>query len=194
MHDGLAQVLGYVNTKVQAANEYLKRGKSDEASAQLRELASAARGAYTDVREAIVGLRTLPGPDRALAEVIAEYLERWKEQTGMSTQLIIDNDLRLLPGVELQVVRILQEALANVRKHAKATKVAVLLQQHEDRLIMSVEDDGVGFVSGAKGRGEFPRFGLTTMRERAESVGATLSVHSTPGVGTSIRFELPVSA
>jgi signal transduction histidine kinase len=194
MHDGLAQVLGYVNTKVQAANEYLKRGKSDEASAQLRELASAARGAYTDVREAIVGLRTLPGPDRALAAVIAEYLERWKEQTGMSTQLIIDNDLRLLPGVELQVVRILQEALANVRKHAKATKVAVLLQQHEDRLIMSVEDDGVGFVSGAKGRGEFPRFGLTTMRERAESVGASLSVHSTPGVGTSVRFELPVSA
>src|SRR4029078_1485510 len=70
MHDGLAQVLGYVNTKVQAADAYLKRWRSEEASGQLRELALAAREAYTKVREGIVGLRTLPGGDQGVAEAL----------------------------------------------------------------------------------------------------------------------------
>ncbi|HEV8657705.1 MAG TPA: GAF domain-containing protein, partial [Thermoanaerobaculia bacterium] len=118
MHDGLAQVLGYVNTKVQAADAYLKRGRSEEASAQLRELASSAREAYTDVREGIVGLRALPSHDQGVGEALRDYLERWKEQTGISTELMIDGDLRVRPAVELQLVRIVQEALTNVRKHA----------------------------------------------------------------------------
>src|SRR5712692_3893358 len=79
----IAQVLGYVNTKVQAANEYLRRGKNEEASGQLRELAVAAREAYGDVREAIVDLRTLPGPQQSFADAMREYINRWKEQTGI---------------------------------------------------------------------------------------------------------------
>lgn len=191
MHDGLAQVLGYVNTKVQAANEYLRRGKTEEASTQLRELAGSARQAYTDVREAIVGLRTLPGHDRQLDDVLSEYLDHWKEQSGLSTELFIDSGLRIRPKVELQVVRIIQEALTNVRKHARANKARVEIAAREGQLVVLIRDDGLGFNVNAKTRGEFPRFGLSTMRERAESIGGTLAIESASGEGTTVRFTMP---
>jgi len=192
MHDGIAQVLGYVNTKVQAANEYLRKGKPDDASAQLRELAVAARDAYTDVRESIVSLRTLPTDERNAAAVVEEYLDRWKEQTGISTQLTIDGDLRLPASVELQFVRIVQEAMANVRKHARATTVKVDVRRRAARVIGTITDDGIGFTPGVRPRSDFPRFGLTTMRERAESIGGKLNIDTAPGKGTTVTFELPV--
>ena len=192
MHDGLAQVLGYVNTKVQAADAYLRRGKSEEASAQLRELAVSARQAYTEVREGIVGLRSLPGPDRPLAEVLREYIERWREQSGVQTDLTIEGDLRLRPSAELQLVRILQEALGNVRKHSHASKARVGLQRRDGKLVATIVDDGVGFDPTSRTRTEFPRFGLSTMRERAESIGGELTIESAPGKGTTVKFELPM--
>lgn len=194
MHDGLAQVLGYVNTKVQAANEYLRRGKTEEASTQLRELAGSARQAYTDVRQAIVGLRTLPGKERLLGEVLAEFLEQWKKESGVSTELHIDAALRLRVSVELQVVRIVQEALTNVRKHARASKARVEMLRRDGQLVVTVYDDGLGFDPNARTRGEFPRFGLSTMRERAESIGGTLAIDSVPGRGTTVRYAMPAHA
>ena len=194
MHDGLAQVLGYVNTKVQAANQYLKREKLAEASVQLQELAVSARAAYTDVRESIVGLRTLPGSNRSLAEVLDEFLQHWKEQSGVDTELNIDPELRLQTSVELQVVRIIQESLTNVRKHAKATRVRVDVQRDAGQFVASIRDNGAGFHPEATKRGEFPRFGLTTMRERATSINGTLDVQSTPGAGTTVRFTMPIEA
>ena len=192
MHDGIAQVLGYVNTKVQAATEYLKRGKAEDATAQLRELAIAAREAYTDVREAIVDLRTLPEPNRSFSDVLTEYIDRWKEQTGISTHLKIDGNIAVPAGAELQLVRIVQESLTNVRKHSKATTASVSIARRDGTLVVSVTDDGVGFNPGTRSRSDFPRFGLSTMRERAESVGGTLQIDSTPGQGTIIRLEVPV--
>lgn len=191
MHDGLAQILGYVNTKVQAAELLLKREKTEEASAQLRELATAARQAYTDVRESIVGLRSLPGPKQTLGDVLQEYLQRWQEMSGIPTALTIDPDIRLLPAAELQLVRIVQEALTNVRKHARASHASIELRRRNGSVVATVTDNGVGFDSLTKARGEMPRFGLTTMRERAESIGGRLAVTSTPGAGTTVRAEVP---
>lgn len=194
MHDGLAQVLGYVNTKVQAAKQYLRRGKTEEASTQLDELAVSARQAYGDVREAIVGLRTLPGSDRTLSQVLGEFLQHWKEQSGVRTELAIDADLRLQTSVELQIVRIIQESLTNVRKHARATTVRVDVHKQDGRLVVSIRDDGLGFNPHLTTRGEFPKFGLTTMRERASSIRATLDIDSEPGAGTTVRFSMPLAA
>jgi nitrate/nitrite-specific signal transduction histidine kinase len=193
MHDGLAQVLGYVNTKVQAADAYLKRGKQEEASEQLRQLAVSAREAYVEVREGIVGLRTLPEPDRPLGDVLRQYLTQWEEQTGISTALTLEGEIRLRPVVELQLVRIVQEALTNARKHARASRVSVDLRKVEGHIVLTIADNGVGFNTDVRHRSEFPQFGLSTMRERSESVGATLEVESGPGQGTVIRFSLPPS-
>lgn len=192
MHDGLAQVLGYVNTKVQAAKQYLRRGMADDANLQLDELAVSARQAYSDVREAIVGLRTLPGRDRLLEDVLVEFLQQWKDQSGVETELAIDADLRLHPSIELQIVRIIQESLTNVRKHARAATVRVAVERSDGQLVVSIRDDGAGFNPEATARGEFPRFGLTTMRERASSIRGSLAVHSAPGSGTTVRFTMPL--
>src|ERR1051326_426958 len=168
MHDGLAQVLGYVNTKVQAADAYLNRGKTEEATQQLNELARSARQAYVDVRESIIGLRALPNRDRPLSEALQEFFDLWEEQSGISIHFSIDDDLRLKPRVELQVVRIVQEALTNARKHARATSVRVDIRVRGEDVIALIGDDGVGFNQAARTRSEHPRFGLTTMRERDE--------------------------
>jgi len=194
MHDGLAQVLGYVNTKVQAAKQYLRRGKPDEAGIQLDELAVSARQAYGDVREAIVGLRTLPGSDRSLEDVLGEFLHYWTDQSGVRTELTIDADLRLQTSVELQLVRIIQESLTNVRKHARATNVRVDVHKQDGDLVASISDDGLGFNPEVTTRGEFPKFGLTTMRERAASIRGSLEIESRSGGGTTVRFTMPVAA
>lgn len=194
MHDGIAQVLGYVNTKVQAAKQYFRRGMTDEGNEQLEQLAASARQAYGDVRESIVGLRTLPGSERTLQEVLREFLHHWKDQSGVDAELSIDGDLRMAPTIELQIVRIIQESLTNVRKHARATKAQVNVHRDDGRILVSISDDGLGFNPEATARGEFPKFGLTTMRERASSIHGSLDIDSTPGSGTTVRFTMPVAA
>jgi signal transduction histidine kinase len=193
MHDGLAQILGYVNTKVQAAEMYLKRDKTVEAGTQLRELATAARQAYSDVRESIIGLRTMPGPKRSLGEVLREYIERWEEMSGVSASLSLDPRVLLTASQELQVVRIVQESLTNIRKHAKAAHVQIDIRRETGKVTGTIVDDGVGFNAAARARGEFPQFGLSTMRERAESIKGSLTIDSTPGGGTKVAFVVPIT-
>ena len=193
LHDGVAQVLGYVNTKAQAATEYFRRDKTEEGLTQLRELVMAAREAYGDVRQAIVDLRTLPEQSRPFEEVLREYVDRWKEQTGISTQLVVDGEVIVGSGVELQLVRIIQESLTNVRKHARATNARIEVRRQTGKLLITISDDGVGFADAAASPSVFPRFGLTTMRERAQSIGAALSVESRPSAGTAVTVELPLT-
>lgn len=193
MHDGIAQVLGYVSTKTQAATEYILQGKTDDGLDQLRQLGNAAREAYGDVREAIVDLRTLPGPSQSFEEVLRDYADRWMDQTGIATQLLVDTTLTLTPGMELQLVRIIQEALTNVRKHAKATTAKVDLRRRDGILFLTVADDGVGLQQTARNPTVFPRFGMATMRERTESIGGRFVIESTPGSGTTIRVEVPLA-
>ncbi|HVR43414.1 MAG TPA: GAF domain-containing sensor histidine kinase [Thermoanaerobaculia bacterium] len=192
MHDGLAQVLGYVNTKAQAVREYVRSGRADEAQSQLVQLSNAAREAYTDVREGLSGLRSLPSPDQPIGGVLADYLQRWKEQSGLSTSLSVDGGIQLAAAIELQLVRIVQEALTNVRKHARASEVSVELRQIQDGVRLTVSDDGTGFDPENRRRSEFPRFGIATMRERAESVGGRLEIDAAPGRGTRVTATLPV--
>jgi signal transduction histidine kinase len=103
----------------------------------------------------------------------------------------------LLALGELQLLRIVQEALANVRKHAEANNVDVSICSSDGMVELTVADNGTGFVAGARARpgdDTTPHFGLSTMRERAESGGGTLEVQSTPGSGTRVVVRLPVGA
>lgn len=194
MHDSLAQVLGYVNTKAQAAQALLDSGQTEGASQQLGQLAGAAREAYADVREGILGLRTSLDPGREFLDMLREYLERWQDQSGIPSALHVEpaglNDLGLSPLAEIQLLRIIQEALANVRKHAGATRAEVQIVQHADGIETIIQDNGVGFDPSAMGRSTFPRFGLATMRERAESVGGTLEIESEADTGTRVRVRI----
>jgi signal transduction histidine kinase len=189
----MAQVLAYVNAKAQAVQELLERGRGADAQVQLQQLASAAREVYADAREGILGLRS-GGPDVPLGQALTEYLERWRHQSGVEVEAegLEDEGLALGAMAELQLMRIVQEALANVRKHAQASRVRVVFERDRERVVATVSDDGRGFEPENIGRRGFPRFGLATMRERAESVGALLRVDSGPSGGTRVRVELPV--
>ncbi len=189
MHDGMAQVLAYVNTKAQAVQEFLRRGKSDAAAEQLEQLAAAAREVYTDVREGILALRT-PMKPGGYREALEQFIQRWQQQSEIEVELEIDGDLELPPTIELQVLRIIQEGLANIRKHSGANTATVICRQIDQRLLVEIADDGEGFDPEARQRRQVPRFGLAIMRERAESIGGRLSVDSSPGSGTRVRLEL----
>lgn len=190
MHDGMAQVLAYVNTKAQAVQEYLRRDRAQAASEQLEQLASAAREVYTDVREGIAALRT-PVGTADYDEALREFIERWEVQSGIQAAVVIDAGVRLSLTEELQMLRIIQEALANVRKHSGAQRARVECREAEGKLIVTIEDDGAGIDLEERRRLGFPRFGLAIMRERAESIGAQLTIDSSPGNGTRVRIELP---
>jgi signal transduction histidine kinase len=102
--------------------------------------------------------------------------------------------LAIPAGIELQLVRIIQESLTNVRKHAKATAASVEVRRRNGKLLLTVRDDGVGIAQTGRSRGVFPRFGLATMRERVESIGGTFAIDSTAGAGTTVTAEIPLPA
>lgn len=191
LHDGQAQVLAYVNTKAQAVQELLRRGQHEKAAEQLQQLAAAAREVYSDVREGILGLRAAAARDHGFVETLRRHLESWQDQCGIRAELSLDiNEPHVTPDVELQLLRITQEALANVRKHSEATQAEVRLENLRDGLRLVVRDDGKGFQLDAAGRpvGQ-PRFGLATMRERAEAIGAKLELQTKPGAGTCVQVD-----
>ena len=193
MHDSLAQVLGYVNTKAQAAQVLLHGGQSERAAGQIGELVEAARSVYADVRENILGLRTSLDPGRDFRDTVRDYVTRWQEHSGVTADLNIlgEERLPLAPSAEVQLLRIIQEALANVRKHARAEHVRVELWEDDGHIVAVIEDNGIGFAQETLGPAEFPRFGLTTMRERAEGSGGTFAITTAPGQGTRIEVHLP---
>ncbi len=194
MHDGLAQVLGYVNTKSQAVEELLGRGRVDEAQAQLDELAQAARSVYVDVREAILGLSSPISPEAGLAGALEDYVARFADASKLAARVTASPAARAVelgPAAEAQVFRIVQEALTNVRKHAAANRVGVDLEARDAALVVTVADDGRGFDPEKAGLGGWPAFGLRGMRDRAASIGARIEWESVPGTGSTLRLWVP---
>jgi two-component sensor histidine kinase len=193
MHDGLAQILGYLNLQVQTLDALLAQGKWDKLRTKLAEMREAVQVAHADVRENILSLRTTLANEKGIIPGIAEYLEEFGIQTKIDVQFAnqLDQETDLSSVAEVQLVCILQEALSNVRKHSGAEHVTVRLSRDgtpgDESVILVVQDDGIGFNSAASRRS----FGLQTMRERAASVDGSLAVQSTPGHGTRIECRLP---
>lgn len=193
MHDGMAQVLAYVNTKAQAVQQHVRRGRLEEADANLNQLAEAAREVYSEVRESILGLRTLAESPEEFAATVEEYLRKWEVHTGVSVNADLPPSLRVGGRTSLELLRILQESLANVRKHAGATEVRVKLACDDEGLTLSVKDNGRGFDAEKDDRSRSGRYGLVTMRERADGVGGRVSIDSRLGQGTMVTAEVPLA-
>lgn len=191
LHDDLGQLLGFLTAKIQAAQELVGTGRSAQAAEELAGLEAASRVLGAQVREAILGLRTSVGPDRALGRALEEYTAEFGIQAGLRTTFQGSAAAgELLPGpARYQALRIAQEALSNVRRHAQASVVSVAVRETNGVLELTVKDDGIGFDTGAAaGSGGF---GLKTMGERARAVGGALDVRSAPGEGTTVRATVP---
>ncbi len=194
LHDGIAQVVGYVNTKARAARLLMQRGEHAEAAKALQQMEAVARDVYTDLRAAILDLKTTVNSGGRFVPTLTACVERFREQSGIPTDLTLGagaDALALSPERELQFLRIVQEALTNVRKHAGASHAWVRLDSGNGEMAsMVIGDDGCGFDPAATERGH-THFGLCTMRERAEAIGGRLSVETAPGAGTRITVVLP---
>ena len=188
MHDGLAQTLGVLHLKLQGA---LARSDGAAVSADLREMVAVTVDAYEDVRQSIFGLRTFVSRGLGLVPTLTEYLHEFSAQNGITVDLEAPGGPvgSVPPATEVQAVRIIQEALTNVRKHAAAGRAVVRLQRDGAWLRVTIEDDGTGWDCAATPGGL--HFGLQMMRERAEGLGGGLQIDTAPGRGTRVVATLP---
>ena len=194
MHDHLSQTLGYMNIKSSLIDDLLVDGQLDQARESLLELKQAAKTAYTDVREAIFNLRTSVLPEVGLLGTLRDYLAEYRMHYGLVANLIIEDEAQVefSPEASAQLLRIIQEALVNVRKHAGANKVRITFQSCGDQVWINIEDNGRGFVPDQIPGTDQQHFGLQIMRERAESMGGSLELLSHPGLGTRVIVRVPI--
>ena len=192
LHDSLAQVLGVIHLQLRALESRAKDEASHTMAAELSGIAETADEAYRDVREAILGLRETVREDDGLEGSLREYLRKYSRQTGIAATLTCDGDARrsLSPRVEVQLLRVVQEALTNTRKHSRAKRVSVVMDCTGQVASLTIVDDGVGFDPSTVARSMEGGFGLASMRERVEQIGGRIAVHTAPNEGTTIRVEL----
>ena len=196
LHDSLAQALGYIGFRAGLALDHLDSDDLGGLRSELEHVEATADEAYTDVRASILDLRS-GSPERGLVPTLTEYLKMFSLETGIETEIRVPEGAspHLTPAAEIQLIRIVQEALSNARKHAHASRAFVRFAHGEDEsTIVSVEDDGQGFDLAKTAKRAGSHFGLQTMRERAESVGGNLDVETAPGRGTRVIVALPSAA
>jgi signal transduction histidine kinase len=188
IHDTLAQGLTGIVTQLEAAGARPADWRRHVATA-----AQLARDSLTEARRSVHALRPRSLERAQLPEALAEEVERWSGVTGVPAELTTTGTARpLLPEIEVALLRTAQEALANVAKHADATRVGLTLSYMEDLVTLDVRDDGTGFAPAEVPAGTTEGgFGLTAMRERVRRIAGTLAVESEPGAGTAISACAP---
>jgi signal transduction histidine kinase len=194
IHDGLAQLLGSLRLWAEDANLALEKGESAQVQIALKKIELTARDAYASLREEIIGLRNTIVPGEDLLPVLTEYLDRFQRQWGIETKLdvvrapSVASRLSLTPASEIQLLRIIQEGLTNIRRHANAHRIRLRVDEGLEEIIVSIQDDGKGFdPENVTSEG----FGLKIMSERAASVGGRITIYSKDGQGTTLEIILP---
>ena len=186
IHDTLAQGFTSLVTLVQAAESELDRDTA-KARKHLTLAARTARENLTEARALVAGLMPTALGTGSVDQAIRRQLTRFAEETSVAVTYQASGDSVELPtALEVVLLRMVQESLTNVRRHAKATAVSVSLQVNENHATLLVSDDGVGFDPAAPVDG----FGLRGMRNRAAQVDGNLSVHSGEH-GTTVELEVP---
>ena len=190
LHDSLAQTLAGLRFQVRMLEETLERNVvPDAVRSELQRISSSLDSAHTELRE-LLNSFLAPAEKQGLEPELKKLTRRFRQETGIP--IFFQRDCALInlnAGEEKQILRIVQECLANVRKHADAHHVRILLscgQNGAYRLL--VEDDGVGFEGEAPAGNPGEHIGLTVMQERARRLGGVLTIESEPGEGTRVEL------
>ncbi len=192
LHDHLAQTLSFMRIKTGRVREAITESHPTKADEELTRIQSALDMAYTQVREALAGLRQPVPVGDDLAQKLAECKAEFENYADMPVNLHIQHPeaLELPPSVQVQVIHIIRGALSNVHRHAHARMVNVLVKCQLDKALFIVEDDGAGFDPQATL--DDNHLGLRIMQTRAERSGGQLTVESTPGHGTRVSCCFPL--
>jgi signal transduction histidine kinase len=199
IHDTLAQGFTSIVMHLEAAEAALS---DDLATAQhhLEQARSTARESLEEARRLVWALRPQHLERDSLPEALRRVVARWSQESDIPAEVTVTGTpASLHPEVEVTLLRAAQEALTNVRKHARAGRVAVTLSYMDDLVVLDVQDDGVGFdphlpeVSNLR-EVRSGGFGLQAMRERVARLGGRLLIESAPGEGTTVVVEVPASS
>ena len=190
LHDTLVQGVAGLILKLEAADSHLEGGNIQRGQAVVQQAMQRARETLHDARRAIEALRPVALEQGTLIEALGDEVDRFAAASGIHISYNVDGrPPGLSPEVAQDVLRIVQESLRNVRRHAQASEVQVRLACDAGRFAVTVQDDGLGFdPAGVRGRPGF--YGLVGMQERAERAGGSLSVDSAPGRGTTVVLRL----
>jgi signal transduction histidine kinase len=192
IHDTLAQGFVSIVLQLQAAEADLPED-AVEARGHLERARRTARDNLAEARRLVWDLRPEALSAAPLGEALGRLAGRVAEETGLAaTATVTGTPQPLSPDAEVTLLRVTQEALANVTKHARAGRVAVTLSYMDGEAALDVRDDGTGFAPTADGHGPNGGLGLRGMRERVEALGGRLAVESAPGRGTTIAVTVPV--
>ncbi len=189
LHDSIAQSLAFLKIQLGLLRNGLARKDPAQIDKTLAELDAGVQESLGDVRELLLHFRTRTNTEDILP-ALKTTLQKFEHQTGLATHLEVEGDgLPLAADVQVQVLHVVQEALSNVRKHARARAVWVEVQQAPQWRV-EVRDDGCGFDRD-RAQADQTHVGLRIMRERAQRIGASVEVASVPGSGTCIVLKLP---
>ena len=196
MHDGPAQSMSNLVLQAEILERLVERDPG-RLIAELQDFKNSVRNALDETRQLIFDLRPMTLDDLGLVPTLRKYIKEYGDKYGFATRFNVVGEERRLPkNAEGTLFRIIQEALTNVNKHARARTAEVTLNLAQQRVIATVRDDGAGFdlesVQANLGRNR--NLGLISMRERADLEHGTLEIKSRPGKGTEIRVELEVDA
>lgn len=194
IHDTLAQGFTGIILQLEASEQALGDGNS-EALKHLNKASSLARGSLNEARRSVWNLRPQALERLSLIEALRQEVGRFAQTSNIKARFEVSDNIRELPlDVETAVLRICQESLANIKKHAQATEVKVNLAFDKSSVVLTIRDNGIGFKTddNDKGEGEHRGFGLISMQERTRNLGGTLEVQSEEGQGTAVQIVIPV--
>jgi two-component system, NarL family, sensor histidine kinase DegS len=192
IHDGPAQILANAIFELEYFEKLLEHDPG-AVNGQLAQLKKDIRNGLADVRRFIFDLRPPALGEMGLFQALGRYVADYQEHFGVTVEVELPEDHDRLPAIkEVAVFRIVQEALQNIRKHARASRVVVSGRVEHTELRVTVEDNGRGFDSAEVSSRRTRTLGLTSMRERAELIEAKLRIDSSPGSGTKISLIVPL--
>jgi signal transduction histidine kinase len=191
LHDSVTHALFSMSLISQALPALLDRDMA-RARERIDRLNELGRGALAEMRALIFELRPAALEEQGLAVALTRHTAAFESREGIAVDLWIEGEQRLPSSIEEAAFRVAQEALNNVAKHARATRVTVHLTMTLMELDLVVEDDGCGFDPSAQLMGR-RTLGLTSMRERAALLGGDCTIGSAPTQGTTVRLRLPVA-
>ena len=187
LHDAVTQTLFSASLIAEMLPRLWERDP-EAGKKRLEDVRALTRGALAEMRTLLLELRPAAIVEAELADLLRQLGEVLTGRTRIPVAVVAQGDGKLTAEVKLALYRIAQEALNNISKHARAAQVDVCLSLQRRSVELRISDDGCGFDLLAIGGDGFAHFGLSTMRERAEAVGATLSVQSEPGHGTEVHI------
>jgi signal transduction histidine kinase len=188
LHDGLGPVLASMRLRLEACLDLAERTEVP-LSADLERLYELVGQATGDIRRLVYDLRPPVLDQLGLVPAIRQHSERFERESGIKTELATAPELSVPAAAEVTVLRVVQEALVNVQKHAQASRVVVRLERQGGWLLVGVADDGKGLLLSANGADDGT--GLGSMRQRAELLGGTLNLGDRPGGGTHLLARIP---